>query len=143
MTRIPGVEGNRASPVRTWPCHNGWQDRQSLSLADVILDALINTEAPVLDELQDVREVSFPATQYVIREFELGLQSFLQTEAGLHLLRSAANGAILHQRFNLPVRKDARKKSFAQFIRARLEEVLNRCRKDAGLTPRGAAIFAA
>jgi hypothetical protein len=66
---------------------------------------------------------------YFIEQLEQGLQRYLQTGAGKQLLRSMPNSAILSERFNLSARTDNRKKSFARYVRSRLGDVLDQCRK--------------
>jgi len=108
------------------------------ALADLVLDALLMPERkPVLDPFYKIDNLRSPATLYFVEQLELGLRRFLDTDVGETLLRSKPNGAILAECFNLPVKTDSRKKSFARLVRDRLNQVLDDCRKNLGLNRSG------
>src|SRR5439155_26254143 len=79
----------------------------------------------VLDCLNGNEELTCPGTQHIAEQLALGLERFLETDAGEILLRSKPNGVILAERFNLSRKTDTRKKSFARLIRDRLNRILD------------------
>lgn len=103
-------------------------DASASTLADIVLKNLLQTGEPVLDTLHDLDSPRSLALHYVIEQIEAALRAYLETDRGHTVLRSKSNRAILAERFNLPERADKRKKSFAQFLRRRLNSVLEEYR---------------